>query len=119
MQLMKLAGMQACCSSINAQAHNVHTHKHTQTHTHAHTRTHTNAHTCTGAHTHTGAHTQRHMHMHMHMHTRAHTHTHAHTLAIAPKQHAKLAHACNSSSSSESNKQEWLEKGWLLNDIVK
>ena len=44
-----------------------------------------------------------------HTYPHAHTHTHAHTLAIAHKQHAKLAHACSSRSSSDSiQQQEWL-----------
>ena len=146
MQLMKLIGMQACpCSSRFAQAHNMHTHMRTQTHTHTHA--HIRTHTCTSAHTHTGAHTHRHTCTRAHAHTQTHTHshtrahTHAHTLAIAPKQRAKLAHACSSSSSSDRNNsrsgfllelvggevathkppglKKLLEKGWLLNVTVK
>ena len=67
------------------QAHNVHAHAHTHSHTHMHTHTHT--------HTHAQTHTL----------TQAHTHTYTHTLATAPKQHAKLAHACSGISSSDSN----------------
>ena len=78
-------GMQVCYQQQKAQAHNVHTFARTHIHTHAQVHTHT--------HTNTGAHT------HRHTYTGAHTHTHA--LATAPKQHAKLAHACSSSSSSD------------------
>jgi hypothetical protein len=92
------------------QAHNVHTHAHTHSHIHTHTHTHTHAHTNAQAHTLTQA------------HTRTHTLTHAHTLAIAPKQHAKLAHTCSSSSSSEATTARVassFERGWLLNITVK
>ena len=62
-------------------------HTFARTHIHTHAQVHTHTHTNTGAHT------------HRHTCTGAHTHTHA--LATAPKQHAKLAHACSSSSSSD------------------
>jgi len=83
------------CSSRNAQAHNVHT----DTHIHAHTYIHTHTHTHMRTHVHTHTHTHKHTHTKTHMHTNTHTHT----LNIAPKQHAKLAQACSSRSSSDSN----------------
>ena len=99
------------------------THMRTQTHTHIHTRTH--MHRRTQSHRRTNTH--------------AHAHTHAHTLSLAPlhthahtyTQHAKLAHACSSSSSSDSNNSKsgletlgfsWLkpfDRGWLLNVTVR
>ena len=103
------------CSSSHAQVHNAHTHlrththaqAHTQARTHLHRRTHTYTHmhkrTHTGAHTHTRTHAQARTHTRTHTHTQTHTHTHTNKLAIAPKEHAKLAHACSSSSSSRNS----------------
>ena len=73
------------------------THRHTLTCTDAHTQAHTRTHTCTGAHMRTNTDTL----SSTLAHTHAHTHTHA--LAVAPMQHAELAHACSSSSSSDNN----------------
>jgi hypothetical protein len=58
----------------------------------------------------THVHTHTHTHKHTHTKTHMHTNTHTHTLNIAPKQHAKLAQACSSRSSSDSNnsKREYI-----------
>ena len=90
-------------------------------HRRAHTRARTQTHTCTGTHTQARARTQTHAQVHIHTHAQAHTrigahthrytctctqiiiHTHTHALSIAPKQHAKLAHACRSSRNSSSS----------------
>jgi len=99
-------------AAASAQAHNVHKH--------VHTNTHTCTHTCTGTHTHTGAHTHRHTCTCARAHT--HTHTHTHSLSLSGTQAVqKLAHACSSRSSSDSNnsKSHSFERGWLLNVTVK
>ena len=100
-------GMQAC-SRAAAEMRRRTTCTHSRACTHTHIHTHSQAHTHTGAHTHTrtDTHAQAHIGAHTHRHTHSlaplHTHTYTHTLATAPKQHAKLAHACSSSSRSDS-----------------
>ena len=80
------------------------TRAHARTHAHTYIHTHTHTHMRTHVHTHT------HTHKHTHTKTHMHTNTHTHTLNIAPKQHAKLAQACSSRSSSDSNnsKREYI-----------
>ena len=76
----------------------------TDTYMHRRTHTYRSTHAQTNMHRHT--HAQAHTRTHMHTHTHTHAHTYTHTLAIAPKQHAKLAHACSSSSSSSSSSSD-------------
>ena len=120
MQLIRLTGMRRRTTYTHKLTHiYTHAHTHAQAHalTQARTRTDTHAHARAHTHTqHTHTHTRTHTLSLAPSHTRALSHKNTHTLslAITPKQHAKLARACSSSSSSDSKSAYSFERVWLL-----